>query len=136
MSSDAFEGQWATCCVRLARQVSEALEHAHARGVVHRDVKPSNLMVTATGRVMLLDFGIAHDDDAEAMTRTDQQPGSLPYMAPEQLDETIGPVGPRTDVYALGVTLYEMLTLGRPYRGESGDATRRLILDGRPASPR
>jgi hypothetical protein len=94
----------------IAAEVADALEAAHARGVVHRDVKPGNVMLTPTGDVRVMDFGIAQPLDADA-TVTRSTMGTPTYAPPEQGDG--GPVDARTDVYALGVVLYELLT-GRP----------------------
>ncbi|HKE00325.1 MAG TPA: serine/threonine-protein kinase, partial [Planctomycetota bacterium] len=127
-----FEGSWTEAGLRLVQQAAEALEHAHHRGVVHRDVKPSNLMVTPTGRVLLVDFGLATTDGAARITRSGAQLGSLPYLAPEQVRGDIDAIGPRTDVYGLGVALYEMLTLELPYSGATSEETMRAILEGRP----
>src|SRR5690606_32092732 len=84
-ASAMFEGAWEQICTRIAREIAEALEHAHRRGVVHRDVKPSNVMVTSSGRVMLLDFGLSSTSGSERITRSGSVLGSLAYMAPEQL---------------------------------------------------
>jgi tetratricopeptide (TPR) repeat protein/tRNA A-37 threonylcarbamoyl transferase component Bud32 len=117
-ASPVFEGTWSEACMRIIRQVAEALEHAHRRGVLHRDVKPSNIVVTPSGRAMLLDFGLALKDGEERMTRTGAEIGSIPYMAPERLGHE-GESGVREDVYALGVLLYECLALRLPYEGKS-----------------
>ena len=122
-------GSWTEACLRIARQVAEALDHAHARGVIHRDVKPSNVAVTPEGRALLLDFGLAATGEVSRITRSGSQPGSLPYMSPEQLRGERA-VDRRTDVYSLGVTLYELLTLRPPFREETSEATRQLILRG------
>ena len=127
-SGGIFDGSWSECCVHLTRQVAEALEHAHGRGVVHRDVKPSNIAVTPSGRAMLLDFGLASSGGVGDLTDSGSQPGSLPYMSPEQLRGERALDG-RTDVYSLGVTLYELLELRRPFTG-STDGLRRAILAG------
>jgi eukaryotic-like serine/threonine-protein kinase len=108
-----------TDAARLVRDAAEALEHAHARGVVHRDVKPSNVLVGRNGRALVCDFGLARDDEASAMTRTGFEPGTDAYMAPEQLSGDAARVGPRTDVYGLGATLYELLAGRPPYSAAS-----------------
>ncbi|MCA9320003.1 MAG: tetratricopeptide repeat protein [Planctomycetes bacterium] len=134
VSTRAFDGSLAEIGLRLARQIAEALEHAHARGVLHRDVKPSNIMVTATGRAMLVDFGLAQVDGVSRITLPGRAPGSLPYMAPEQLNG--GEIDERTDIYALGVSLYELLTLRMPYQARDEGALREQILAGTPELPR
>lgn len=133
--SAVFQGRWVEACFRVAREVAEALEHAHARGVLHRDVKPSNIMVTPAGRVVLLDFGLAISDGASKLTRSGALIGSLPYMAPEQVDGRLDDIGTATDVYGLGATLYEMLTLQLPHPGETVDEIQRSIQGGRAVAP-
>ena len=127
-----FEGPWSRVAVRVCHEIAKALAHAHAHGVVHRDVKPSNVMITRDGRVKLLDFGLARADDQVAMTRSGVQLGSLPYMSPEQIRGERQVVGPRSDVYALGVTLFEILSLHLPFASHSEESLRREILAGAP----
>jgi len=114
-----FAGTWEQACVRVTRQLAEALGHAHRRGVIHRDIKPSNVMLSrdrAGSRARLLDFGLAATRGAEGeLTRSGSRLGSLHYMSPEQTRGESAQLGPAGDVYALGVTLYEMLTLRRPF---------------------
>src|SRR4051812_5800053 len=110
-SGRLFPGEAAS----IAGDLADALAHAHGRGVVHRDVKPGNVMIGADGRARLFDFGIAAtaqrvDGGLPAPGMTS---GTLPYMAPEQLAGQ--PANPAADVYALGVVLYEMLAGRRPY---------------------
>ena len=130
-----FAGDWEQTALRLVLQVARALEHAHARRVLHRDVKPSNIVVTPDGRAVLVDFGLAWIPEASRLTRTGAQPGSLPYMSPEQLAGSLDEVDARADVYSLGVTLYELLTLRRPFRSQSSERVRALILAANPTLP-
>lgn len=103
--------------VRFAVQVCEALEHAHQNNIVHRDVKPHNILVTEEGRAKLTDFGIALEATAATITRTDTIMGSVHYLSPEQVrGET---ATPRSDIYAVGMLLYEMLTGQHPYSGDT-----------------
>jgi WD40 repeat protein len=101
----------------LLRPLAEALDYAHAQGVVHRDVKPANVMVGIDGRVVLTDFGIARAGEGTGVTRSGMLLGTPAYMSPEQaLGE---PVDARSDQYALGVLAYEMLCGRAPFTGES-----------------
>ena len=135
-SGALFAGSWTECCLQIARIVSEALQHSHERGVLHRDVKPSNVMITARGEVKLLDFGLASSSanrtapKAGSLTRPYDRLGSLPYMAPEQVDGRHDQIDARTDVYGLGVTLYELLALRRPHGETSEGPLARAILAG------
>jgi serine/threonine protein kinase len=129
-----FHGGWVETCLSIAREVADALDHAHSHEILHRDLKPSNIMVTPDGEVRLLDFGLATWKDGMGLTGTGVEVGSLPYLAPEQLRAK--PASPRSDVYALGVTLYELLTLRPPFLADSELATRRRILDADAQVPR
>ncbi|MFT7676273.1 MAG: serine/threonine protein kinase [Planctomycetota bacterium] len=131
-----FKGAWERAILRIVSQVADALEHAHQRGVLHRDIKPSNVMLTAAGRAVLIDFGVARVSDATRLTVTGAQPGSLLYMSPEQLDGSTDELDQRSDVYALGVTLYELLTLKQPYKSHSAERVRHLIHEAHPEAPR
>ncbi|MEQ1894432.1 MAG: serine/threonine-protein kinase, partial [Planctomycetota bacterium] len=104
----------------LVARVADAVQHAHERGVVHRDLKPDNVLVEASGEPKVLDFGVARASDTSnlltsAMTQTGELVGTLAYMAPEQLSGQRGAVGPRVDVYALGVILYQLLAARLPH---------------------
>ena len=103
--------------------LAEALEHAHWIGVIHRDVKPSNVLIDREGHVYLTDFGLAKSDAGEATLTIDGQViGTPAYMAPEQTGGTKEGVDARTDVYSLGVILYELLTGTRPFPGAADAA--------------
>jgi serine/threonine protein kinase len=120
--------------VRVALGVASALEAAHRRGLVHRDVKPGNILITDDGDVKVTDFGIARAVAEASMTVTGTTLGSVHYFSPEQArgDEVTG----ASDVYALGIVLYEMLTGRRPFEGDSaaGVALKRLNEDPPPPS--
>jgi eukaryotic-like serine/threonine-protein kinase len=120
--------------VRVAIGVASALEAAHRRGIVHRDVKPGNILITDDGDVKVTDFGIARAVSEASMTVTGTTLGSVHYFSPEQArgDEVTG----RSDVYSLGIVLYEMLTGRRPFEGDSaaGVALKRLNEDPPPPS--
>ena len=105
--------------VRLMEEIAEAVQVVHEAGVVHRDLKPANVLLLEDGRPVVLDFGLAVDLDADAerITRDGEVQGTPAYMAPEQVRGRLAEIGVRTDVYALGVMLYELLTLRRPYPG-------------------
>jgi serine/threonine-protein kinase len=118
--------------VKVAIGVASALEVAHRRGIVHRDVKPGNILITDDGDVKVTDFGIARAVSEASMTVTGTTLGSVHYFSPEQArgDEVTG----ASDVYALGIVLYEMLTGRRPFEGDSaaGVALKRLTEDPQP----
>jgi serine/threonine-protein kinase len=118
--------------LRIARGILSALAHAHGRGVVHRDVKPENVMVTPAGRCVVIDFGLARLGDEARLTATGTCLGSPHYVAPERLRD--GTCDERADLYAIGVILYEMLAGTRPFPGTTPNEIVRNVLD-RPARP-
>ena len=115
--------------VLAVAQICEALAYAHARGVVHRDVKPQNVMVDRRGVVKVMDFGIARLVDADTLTAEGELLGTVAYMSPEQAAGRR--VGPPTDVYSAGLLLYELLTGENPVRGATAGETVGNILAGR-----
>jgi WD40 repeat protein len=104
--------------VDLVRQVAAGLAAVHAHSIVHRDLKPANVLIDEAGQALLADFGLAlPPEDGVRLTTEDAIVGTPAYMAPEQVDSTLGPVSPRSDVYGLGAVLYHMLTGQPPRRG-------------------
>ncbi len=122
--------------VRWARQIADALECAHGEGIVHRDVKPSNIRITAGGDAMLLDFGLARIVDSSAVSLTKSFAGSPSYASPEQISAEHGDVAPATDVYSLGATLYEGITGRPPFVEDSMPRLMHRILSDEPPRPR
>lgn len=116
----------------LIAEVAEALDHAHRNGVVHRDVKPSNIMVDAEGHAHLTDFGIARTVTETTLTSDDAIAGSIPYMSPEQARVANSQVDHRTDIFSLGVVLYEALTSKRPFDGATNPAILHALLTSDP----
>src|SRR5262249_14788307 len=102
---------------QLVLEIADALAYSHEHGVVHRDVKPSNVLIDATGRATVIDFGLAHLESEEASgTRITQRlVGTPAYIAPEQVDRAATGADPRSDQFSLGVLLFELLTLKNPF---------------------
>jgi serine/threonine protein kinase/Flp pilus assembly protein TadD len=118
---------------RIGVQVGDALAYAHAQGVLHRDVKPSNLLLDARGNVWVTDFGLAKSADGDDLTRTGDIVGTLRYMAPECFS---GKGDLRADVYSLGLTLYELLTLRPAFSGKDRNQLLSQVMHGEPTRPR
>ncbi len=120
--------------LHLTIQVLKALQHAHECGIVHRDIKPQNIMLLQDGTIKVTDFGIARFSDKATRTMTDQAIGSVHYIAPEQArgDSTDG----KTDIYSVGVMLYEMLTGTLPFDGDSAVTVALMQLQSTPKRPR
>ncbi len=125
---------WLAECVEWCRQIADALACAHAAGVIHRDVKPSNIQIAPDGLALLLDFGVALADDATAGELTTTFAGSTQYAAPEQLAGA--PVSERSDIYGLGVTLYQCVTGRVPFAGGSLEQMISRVAREDPVEPR
>jgi tetratricopeptide (TPR) repeat protein len=117
--------------IGYAEQIAGALAAAHEAGVVHRDVKPANVMVTDGGQVKLVDFGLARLAEATRLTGTEQKLGTASYMSPEQIEGK--EVGPAADLWAVGALLYEMVAGERPFEGERRAAVLHAVLHEEPA---
>jgi predicted ATPase/serine/threonine protein kinase/Tfp pilus assembly protein PilF len=120
--------------VNIAAQTARGLQRAHEQGIVHRDIKPSNLMLTPHGDVKILDFGVAHLPSQMELTESGAVIGTWQYMSPEQVmgDE----VGPASDLWSVGVVLYEMLTGQKPFRGKNEAGVTYAILHHDPVPVR
>jgi serine/threonine protein kinase len=133
LSGAESEAEYCRSVARVGLQVADALSYAHKQGILHRDIKPSNLILDLQGAVWVTDFGLAKADDADELTHTGDIVGTVRYMAPERFE---GASLPQSDVYALGMTLYEMLTL-RPAFGDTNRARLiQRILHEEPRAPR
>jgi hypothetical protein len=121
---------------RLAVQAAEGLDYAHGLGVVHRDVKPANLLVDSRGNVWITDFGLAHFQADAGLTQSGDLLGTLRYMSPEQAGGQRVLIDHRTDVYSLGATMYELLTLRPMFAGADRQTLLHQILHEEPRPPR
>ena len=121
---------------QLGIQAAEALDHAHSMGILHRDIKPSNLLIDARGNLWITDFGLARFQDEPGLTRTGDLLGTLRYMDPELVFGRRMSFDPRSDIYALGATLYEVLTLRPVFDGGDREELLRQIALEEPVPPR
>jgi tetratricopeptide (TPR) repeat protein len=135
-SSLTSGGSYFDQVAQMVAGVADALDYAHRQGVVHRDVKPGNLLLSPDGRLSLNDFGLARMLEQPGMTQTGEFVGTPLYMAPEQIAAGRAPIDHRADVYSLGATLYEMLTLQPPFGGERRDQVIAQVLHKEPTAPR
>lgn len=122
--------------LRWIEGLARALDSAHRSGIVHRDVKPSNIRITPEGRAMLMDFGVARHTDFTALTLSGEFRGTPNYASPEQVTASRRGIDLRTDVYSLGVTLYEAVTGRVPFEGETTEQVFHQILEKDPLRPR
>ena len=121
---------------KLAAQAAEGLDYAHGLGIVHRDIKPANLLVDGRANVWITDFGLAQFQTQAGLTQTGDLVGTLRYMSPEQAGGQHVLVDHRTDIYALGATLYELLTLRPIFDGQDQRTLLQQILNDEPKPPR
>ena len=117
----------------LIAKIADALEHAHQRGVIHRDIKPSNILLDPEGRPKVTDFGLAKVEDALALSRTGDFAGTPFYMSPEQAEGK--EVTVQSDIYSIGIVIYEMATGKKPFSGENAHAVTSRIMRGKYPSP-
>jgi hypothetical protein len=129
------EGYWRAVAELFAR-VADALQAAHERGVVHRDVKPGNILIDEQDQPLVADFGLALVQDELALSRSGELLGTPFYMIPEQAAGKRMGLDARTDVFSLGATLYEALTLVRPFDGDTSEQVVEKILLSDPPDPR
>ena len=138
-SSSSLHSRNATMdVVRFIEDTARAMHAAHETGLIHRDIKPGNIMAADDGRAVILDFGLARDESADLVTLTQSGDlmGTPAYMSPEQLTANRIKPDHRSDIYSLGATLYECLTLSRPFAAETREALYQAIQFGNAEDPR
>lgn len=133
ISGHCSRHDYAIAVARIGHQMADALAHAHAQGILHRDIKPGNILLDQEGRAWLSDFGLAQFDTGDQLTGTGEIVGTLRYMAPERFDRA---GDTRSDIYSLGVTLYEMMTLLPAYQELDRTKLIHQILKEDPVTPR
>jgi serine/threonine protein kinase len=135
-SSLGSDGHYFDTVARMIAEVADALDYAHNNGVIHRDIKPSNLLLSPAGRLHLTDFSLARVLEQPGMTLSGEFVGTPVYMSPEQITAGRIPLDHRTDIYSLGATLYELLTLEPPHKGRSREQVLAQIVQKEPTAPR
>ena len=113
-------------------EVCEALAHVHLRGVIHRDLKPANLILNGRGLPRVIDFGLAREGNDQSLSRQGEKLGTVLYMSPEQVTPEKKPLDHRTDLFSLGVVLYELFTLKHPFEADTSREIEQAILDSAP----
>lgn len=116
-------------------EVCEALHYAHFCGIIHRDIKPSNLIISPNGRLMITDFGLARSNGVATVTASKSILGTARYMSPEQVEPSAAPLDVRSDVYSLGATLYELLTLQPMFAGQDDRSVMNCVMFDEPVRP-
>ncbi|MCH2101753.1 MAG: serine/threonine protein kinase, partial [Planctomycetes bacterium] len=117
-------------------QIADGLQHAHDDGTIHRDVKPSNILIDKEGNPKVSDFGLARVEDSLELSRTGELAGTPFYMSPEQaMSKRVG-IDHRTDIFSLGVSLWEALAMQRPFEGDTSQQVLEKIITETPADPR
>lgn len=120
-------------CAFIAREICCGLQHAHQNGIIHRDVKPTNILISRCGEVKITDFGVARGEDMPHLTSTGQVIGTPFYMSPEQAEGK--EVTAQSDIYSIGIVMYEIATGKKPFTGESAHAITSKIVRGKFPSP-
>lgn len=118
----------------IIREVAKGIEYTHNKSIIHRDIKPSNILISHHGEIKLIDFGVAKDETPSKLTLTGMIVGTPSYMSPEQANGD--PLGPQSDIYSLGVLLYEMLTGVKPFLGDTNTEVLMKIVKGKFPSPK
>lgn len=118
----------------IIREIAKGIEYTHNKNIIHRDIKPSNVLISHQGEVKLIDFGVAKDETPSKLTMTGMIVGTPSYMSPEQANGD--PVNPQSDIYSLGVLLYETLTGVKPYLGDTNTEVLMKISKGKFPSPK